>query len=71
VEGPRGVLLQPELGWPDFRVALVFSRPGDGGEGYEEVDWRVLRVHRYRVDREQATVVRELRAVLLARGWCA
>ncbi|MEV6970276.1 hypothetical protein AB0M47_34730 [Hamadaea sp. NPDC051192] len=70
VEGPRGALLQPELGWPRFRVALVFSRPGDGGEGYEEADWRVLRVHRYRVDREQPAVLRELRAVLLARGWC-
>jgi len=70
VEGPRGVLLQPELGWPRYRVALVFSRPGDGGEGYEEADWRVLRVHRYRVDREQGNVLRELRAVLLARGWC-
>jgi hypothetical protein len=70
VEGPRGVLLQPELGWPRFRVALVFSQPGDGGEGYDEVDWRVLRVHRYRIDREQTNVIRELRAVLLARGWC-
>jgi hypothetical protein len=71
VEAARGELLQPELGWPELRVALVFSRPGDGGEGYEEAQWRVVRVHPYRIDRELPAVVRELRAVLLGRGWCS
>jgi hypothetical protein len=70
VEAPRGELLQPELGWPQFRVALVFSRPGEGAEGYEKAQWRAIRVHPYRISRELPAVLREIRAVLLGRGWC-
>lgn len=69
VEAPEGELLQPELAWPAYKVALAFTRPGDAvPEGYERARWRVVRWHPWHND-DVATAVRELRSALLARGW--
>ncbi|NUT35658.1 MAG: hypothetical protein HOV79_21600 [Hamadaea sp.] len=69
VETPSGELTQPELAWPAYQVALVFTRPGDAvPEGYEQAGWGVVRWHPWHND-DPAAVVRGVRNALLARGW--
>jgi hypothetical protein len=61
-----GRVRAPELTWPDQRVGLAF--PAEHVR-YGDADWVVLRIEPERMEAELPGVLRELRAVLLGRGW--
>jgi hypothetical protein len=61
-----GRVRAPELTWPDQRVGLAFPTEHIR---YGDADWVVLRIEPERMAAELPGVLRELRAVLLGRGW--
>ncbi|MGY0004929.1 hypothetical protein [Micromonospora sp. I033] len=80
VRGPSGLVLHPDLAWPEFRVAVDYD-----GQWHVDPDqlhrdrqrlnqlvaagWLVLPVTGRRLHREFPALVREIRAALVARGW--
>ncbi|KAB1911229.1 hypothetical protein [Micromonospora sp. AMSO31t] len=80
VRGPSGLVLHPDLAWPQFRVAVEYD-----GQWHADPDqltpdryrlnqlvaagWLVLHVTGRRLHREFPALVREIRAALVARGW--
>ncbi|MFE9200967.1 hypothetical protein [Micromonospora sp. NPDC007230] len=77
-----GLVLHPDLAWPQFRVAVEYD-----GTWHADADqlhrdrqrlnqvvgggWLVLHVTSRRLHRDFTAVVREVRAALVARGWRA
>ncbi|GAA2193149.1 endonuclease domain-containing protein [Micromonospora lupini] len=77
---PNGVVLHPDLAWPEFRVAVEYD-----GQWHADADqlhrdrrrlnllvgagWLVLHVTSRRLHAEFPAVLREVRAALVARGW--
>jgi very-short-patch-repair endonuclease len=75
-----GLILHPELGWPQFKVAVEYD-----GQWHATADqlhrdrrrlnqlaaagWLVLHVTSERMRRDFAGVLREIRTALTARGW--
>ncbi|MFR9776681.1 endonuclease domain-containing protein [Micromonospora sp. MS34] len=75
-----GLVLHPDLAWPDYRVAVEYD-----GRWHADADqlhrdrqqlnllvgtgWLVLHVTSRRMERDLAAVVREVRAALVSRGW--
>ncbi|WP_229400973.1 DUF559 domain-containing protein [Micromonospora okii] len=80
VPGASGRVLHPDLAWPDLRVAVEYD-----GQWHADADqlhrdrqrlnhlvgagWVVLHVTSQRLQRDFPSVVREVRAALVARGW--
>ncbi|RLQ06322.1 hypothetical protein EAD96_08635 [Micromonospora sp. BL1] len=80
VRVPTGLILHPDLAWPEFRVAVEYD-----GQWHSDADrmhldrrrlnqivaagWLVLHVTGRRLRKEFPTLVREIRAALVARGW--
>lgn len=75
VHVPGGLVLHPELAWPQYRVAVEYD-----GREYPHRDrlrldqlvgagWLVLHVTSQRLYRDFPTVAREIRAALASRGW--
>ncbi|MGC4877055.1 hypothetical protein ACLQ26_12460 [Micromonospora sp. DT43] len=77
---PNGVVLHPDLAWPEFRVAVEYD-----GQWHADADqlhrdrrrlnllvgagWLVLHVTSRRLHAEFPAVLGEVRAALVARGW--
>jgi hypothetical protein len=77
---PRGLLLHPDLAWPEFKVAVEYD-----GHWHADADqlhhdrqrlnalvstgWIVLHVTSRRLAHDFAGVLREVRAALVSRGW--
>ncbi|MEH0827432.1 MULTISPECIES: hypothetical protein [unclassified Micromonospora] len=75
-----GLILHPDLAWPEFRVAVEYD-----GQWHSDADrmhldrrrlnqlveagWLVLHVTGRRLHKEFPALVREIRAALVARGW--
>ncbi|MFJ5545740.1 hypothetical protein [Micromonospora chalcea] len=75
-----GLILHPDLAWPEFRVAVEYD-----GQWHSDTDrmhldrrrlnqlveagWLVLHVTGRRLHKEFPALVREIRAALVARGW--
>ncbi|MFF0657312.1 hypothetical protein [Micromonospora tulbaghiae] len=75
-----GLILHPDLAWPEFRVAAEYD-----GQWHSDADrmhldrrrldqlvaagWLVLHVTGRRLRKEFPALVREIRAALVARGW--
>ncbi|MGV9762689.1 hypothetical protein [Micromonospora tulbaghiae] len=75
-----GLILHPDLAWPEFRVAVEYD-----GQWHSDADrmhldrrrldqlvaagWLVLHVNGRRLRKEFPALVREIRAALVARGW--
>ncbi|WP_349880061.1 hypothetical protein ABIH81_10230 [Micromonospora sp. HUAS YX12] len=75
-----GLILHPDLAWPEFRVAVEYD-----GQWHSDADrmhldrrrlgqlvaagWLVLHVTGRRLRKEFPALVREIRAALVARGW--
>lgn len=79
VRVPTGLILHPDLAWPEFRVAVEYD-----GQWHSDADrmhldrrrlnqlvaagWLVLHVTGRRLRKEFPALVREIRAALVARG---
>ncbi|MEU7654757.1 hypothetical protein AB0C44_21555 [Micromonospora taraxaci] len=77
---PSGVVLHPDLAWPEYRVAVEYD-----GQWHSDTDqlhrdrrrlnllvgagWLVLHVTSRRLHGEFPAVLREVRAALASRGW--
>ncbi|MGN9810535.1 endonuclease domain-containing protein [Micromonospora sp. BQ11] len=77
---PSGLVVHPDLAWPEHRVAVEYD-----GQWHAEADrlhvdrarlnglvasgWLVLHVTSRRLHRDFPGVLREVRAALTARGW--
>ncbi|WUR59655.1 hypothetical protein OHS32_32095 [Micromonospora chokoriensis] len=77
---PSGVVLHPDLAWPEYRVAVEYD-----GQWHSDADqlhrdrrrlnllvgagWLVLHVTSRRLHGEFPAVLREVRAALASRGW--
>ncbi|WP_244298665.1 endonuclease domain-containing protein [Micromonospora cremea] len=77
---PNGVVLHPDLAWPEYRVAVEYD-----GHWHADADqlhrdrqrlnllvgagWLVLHVTSRRLHAEFPAVLREVRAALVNRGW--
>lgn len=75
-----GLVLHPDLAWPEFRVAVEYDgqRHTDPDRMHldrrrldqlVEAGWLVLHVTGRRLRQEFPALVREIRAALVARGW--
>ncbi|WBB74150.1 hypothetical protein O7602_00880 [Micromonospora sp. WMMD1128] len=75
-----GVVLHPDLAWPEFRVAVEYNgrwhldadrmhRDRRRLNQLVEAGWLVLHVTGRRLRSEFPPLVREIRAALVARGW--
>ncbi|WBC02691.1 hypothetical protein [Micromonospora sp. WMMA1976] len=80
VRVPTGLILHPDLAWPEFRVAVEYD-----GQWHSDADrmhldrrrlnqfvaagWLVLHVTGRRLRKEFPALVREIRAALVTRGW--
>ncbi|WNM42304.1 hypothetical protein RMN56_13650 [Micromonospora halotolerans] len=78
VRGPSGLVLHPDLAWPEFRVAVAHDgrwrldpdQPHrDRLQQLVAAGWLVLPVTDRRLHRNFPVLVREIRAALVARGW--
>jgi hypothetical protein len=80
VRGPSGLVLHPDLAWPQFRVAVEHdgqwrADPDQSTRDRYRLDqlvaagWLVLHVTGRRLHREFPALVREIRAALVSRGW--
>ncbi|WP_262282761.1 hypothetical protein [Micromonospora sp. MA102] len=78
VPAPSGLVLHPDLAWPEFRVAVEHDgrwrvdpdQPHrDRLQQLVAAGWLVLPVTGRRLHRNFPVLVREIRAVLVARGW--
>jgi hypothetical protein len=77
-----GLVLHPDLAWPQFRVAVEYDGTwhADADQLHRDrqrlnqfvgAGWLVLHVTSRRLHRDFAAVVREVRAALIAQGWRA
>jgi len=77
-----GLVLHPDLAWPQFRVAVEYDGTwhADADQLHRDrqrlnllvgAGWLVLHVTSRRLHRDFPAVVREVRAALVARGWRA
>ncbi|MFE9916152.1 endonuclease domain-containing protein [Micromonospora sp. NPDC005553] len=77
---PTGVVLHPDLAWPQYRVAVEYD--GEWHSGVEQLHrdrqrlnqlvgagWLVLHVTSRRLHGEFPAVLREVREALVSRGW--
>ncbi|MET8039675.1 DUF559 domain-containing protein [Micromonospora sp. NPDC005215] len=77
---PNGVVLHPDLAWPEFRVAVEYD--GQWHSDAEQLHrdrhrrnllvgagWLVLHVTSRRLHGEFPAVLREVRNALVSRGW--
>ncbi|MFE9954858.1 endonuclease domain-containing protein [Micromonospora sp. NPDC005299] len=80
VRGPSGLVLHPDLAWPEFRVAVEHDgqwrldpdqqlRDRHRIQQLVAAGWLVLPVTDHRLHRNFPALVREVRAALVARGW--
>ncbi|BCJ59906.1 hypothetical protein [Micromonospora endophytica] len=80
VQVSRGLILHPDLAWPEFRVAVEYD--GRWHSDHEQLHrdrkrlnqlvgagWLVLHVTSRRLHRDFPAIVREVRSALLDRGW--
>ncbi len=77
---PAGLVLHPDLAWPEFRVAVEYDGQWHADPDrmhldrrrlnqFVEAGWLVLHVTGRRLLKEFPALVREIRAALVARGW--
>ncbi|SCF35490.1 endonuclease domain-containing protein [Micromonospora mirobrigensis] len=77
---PAGIVLHPDLAWPELRVAVDYDRPWHSDldqlhRDRQRLDllvgagWLVLPVTSRRLRQDFPAVVQEVRAALLSRGW--
>ncbi|MER7460952.1 hypothetical protein [Micromonospora sp. NPDC126480] len=77
---PSGLVLHPDLAWPDYRVAVEYDGHWHHDQDRLHLDrqrlnqlvaagWLVLHVTSRRLHREFPKVAAEVRAALAARGW--
>ncbi|MET8279730.1 hypothetical protein [Micromonospora sp. NPDC005174] len=77
---PRGLVVHPDLAWPEFRVAVEYDGRWHGDPEQLHLDrrrlnllvgagWLVLHVTSRRLHREFPAVLDEVRSALLSRGW--
>ncbi len=77
---PSGLVLHPDLAWPEFQVAVEYDGlwHADADQLHRDrqrlnqlvgTGWLVLHVTSRRMDRDFSAVVREVRAALISRGW--
>jgi hypothetical protein len=77
---PSGVLLHPDLAWPEFKVALEYDGAYHAEPGRLHLDrrrlnqlatagWIVLHATSLRLRTDFGGIVREVRAALMSRGW--
>ncbi|MFI6131039.1 hypothetical protein [Micromonospora sp. NPDC051141] len=75
-----GLVLHPDLAWPEFRVAVEYDGRWHADPDRMHLDrrrlnqlveagWLVLHATSQRLGREFPVLVREIRAALVARGW--
>ncbi|MFI6239031.1 endonuclease domain-containing protein [Micromonospora sp. NPDC050795] len=77
---PTGLVLHPDLAWPQYRVAVEYD--GKWHSGVEQLHrdrrrlnqlvtagWLVLHVTSRRLHGEFPAVLREIRDALVSRGW--
>ena len=75
-----GLILHPDLAWPEFRVAVEYDGQWHADADRTHLDrrrlnqlvaagWLVLHVTGRRLRKEFPVLVREIRAALVARGW--
>ncbi|MFG1675585.1 endonuclease domain-containing protein [Micromonospora sp. NPDC049282] len=75
-----GLVLHPDLAWPEFRVAVEYDGQWHADPDRMHLDrrrlnqlveagWLVLHVTGRRLRQEFPALVREIRAALVARGW--
>ncbi|WP_343444723.1 endonuclease domain-containing protein [Micromonospora schwarzwaldensis] len=75
-----GLVLHPDLAWPEFRVAVDYDGQWHADPDRMHLDrcrlnqlveagWLVLHATSRRLGREFPVLVREIRAALVARGW--
>lgn len=75
-----GTVLHPDLGWPEFKVAVEYDGPWHGSQDqlyrdrhrlnqFMNEGWIVLYVTSLRMDHDFTGIVREVRSALAARGW--
>lgn len=75
-----GLVLHPDLAWPEFKVAVEYDGQWHGDPDRLHLDrqrlnrlsvagWLVLHVTSRRLHRDFPAVVREIRAALMSRGW--
>ncbi|QLQ38245.1 hypothetical protein [Micromonospora robiginosa] len=75
-----GLVLHPDLAWPEFRVAVEYDGQWHADPERTHLDrrrlnqlveagWLVLHVTGRRLRQEFPALVREIRAALVARGW--
>ncbi|SCL14500.1 Domain of unknown function [Micromonospora rhizosphaerae] len=77
---PSGLVLHPDLAWPEFRVAAEYDGQWHADRDQLHRDrqrlnqlvaagWLVLHVTSRRLHQDFAAVVREVRSALASRGW--
>ncbi|GAB3176818.1 hypothetical protein FHX75_121559 [Micromonospora palomenae] len=77
---PSGLVLHPDLSWPEFRVAMEYDgqwhadpdqlhRDRRRLNQFVAADWIVLHVTSRRLRDDFPAVLREIRTTLAARGW--
>ncbi|KOX09473.1 hypothetical protein ADK66_12145 [Micromonospora sp. NRRL B-16802] len=77
---PKGIVLHPNLAWPEYRVAVEYDGQwhADAEQLHRDrrrlnllvgAGWLVLHVTSRRLHVEFPAVLREVRAALVARGW--
>ncbi|MFI7603693.1 hypothetical protein ACIBTV_01040 [Micromonospora sp. NPDC049366] len=77
---PGGLILHPDLAWPDYRVAVEYDGQwhADAEQLHRDryrlnqlvaAGWLVLHVTSRRLHRDFLGVAREVRSALFARGW--
>ncbi|MEV4659041.1 hypothetical protein [Micromonospora sp. NPDC049301] len=77
---PDGVVLHPDLAWPEYRVAVEYDGQRQADSDQLHLDrrrmnllvgagWLVLHVTSRRLHAEFPAVLGEVRTALIARGW--
>jgi very-short-patch-repair endonuclease len=75
-----GMILHPDLGWPEYRVAVEYDGRWHGGDDRLDLDrerinqlvragWKVVHVTSRGLNRNFPQVVADVRAALISRGW--
>ncbi|MGQ5259311.1 hypothetical protein ACTWLT_00990 [Micromonospora sp. ZYX-F-536] len=74
----NGVVLHPDLAWPEYRVAVEYDGQSDADQLHRDrhrlnllvrAGWLVLHVTSRRLHAEFPAVLREVRGALAGRGW--
>ena len=75
-----GVVRQPDLAYPEFRVALEYDGEGHSDpaqvlrdisrdEDFAAADWILVRIGKAHMENDARAAIRKVRLALLARGW--